>query len=743
LGVIAEDNKLAAKGNTTNTENAVEWHWIWSAIILLIIIATFFVLFTFPIIDGDPWWQMAYGRYLVENRTLIPDHSVFTWSKIESNSIYCAWLGQIILYLIYKLGGLPAFFILRYLCLATFILIVWIYSRKVGLSKHPFTWLVCLLGLLMSVNAGFVKPEIFSYVFICLCVFNWIVIKSGDEKAWKFCYFFPVLMLLWVNTHGAFISGAAFLFMVGLGEELNALYSPRISLSLNIRRHLIFALFLSATAIFLTPYGMEYISYLLKKFFSFNYGHYSTVRAYDSIFSPGKKNFHYVDYLIISNVILISLFALRIREKEFDWTVLLTNGLMVYLYMKFTRSTYLWVPVFTLSAIYLLSLGRQYFNPKSSRIKIIAACIIISFCFALGARAAYDRLYRSYGYLWFGYGISYIQPVEETEFIRQHLTEYKIANDYNIGGYLLWELGPENKFLIDPRYFPFKNWYGEYHQFEQGINISAFLNKTSADVWCIQHLLKKPINWFINSPKWRLIFYGPSSAIFIRSDIVLSKNLPRLADGLDNIKNFNQAQQVLKFATEIKNWHAAEKILKGMKKQYWIKRQAKAVQSWENLIDGLTAYHQRDYQEAAYYLAEAKKSKLVWSDSMLVNALLQTAVEHWTVKEDEAARRALKSALEIKPNNALAMYNMGVIEWYINAIENAAQDSDHKSYLMKFIQGSRNLKSIPDVSRQIALSILNGTYTKRPILLKPKPPPLYEPDVISLEEDTRGISLLP
>ena len=60
--------------------------------------------------------------------------------------------------------------------------------------------------------------------------------------------------------------------------------------------------------------------------------------------------------------------------------------------------------------------------------------------------------------MWFGFGISYQNSVQEAEFIRNHLSNYFLGNDYDTGGYLLWALSPEQKIFIDPRYFPFKDW---------------------------------------------------------------------------------------------------------------------------------------------------------------------------------------------------------------------------------------------------------------------------------------------
>ena len=86
-----------------------------------ILAVTWFVTFMRPIMDGDLWFQMAYARQMLENRTLILDHTAFSWSPTDGSLIYCAWLMQFLLYGLYSLGGLPLFFVFRYVVFGVFL----------------------------------------------------------------------------------------------------------------------------------------------------------------------------------------------------------------------------------------------------------------------------------------------------------------------------------------------------------------------------------------------------------------------------------------------------------------------------------------------------------------------------------------------------------------------------------------------------------------------------------------------
>ena len=246
------------------------WQIILVCVLGILVLLTLAVRFAEPLKDGDLWWQMAYGRYLIENRTLIPDHTVFSWTPAAGGHIYCAWFAEVVLYLLYLAGGLPVLFALRYLCLLVFIVLVVLYARKQNVATHPLTWLVCLVGLLMSQTGAFVKPELFSYTLMTLTVWTWWRIRAGGNRAKLYCYLLPCLLLIWVNSHGGFVFGAVFLGLLGLGEIVNILCGSEAALDPRIRKHFFISLILCALVLLITPYGYHYPAQLVLGVFKQN-----------------------------------------------------------------------------------------------------------------------------------------------------------------------------------------------------------------------------------------------------------------------------------------------------------------------------------------------------------------------------------------------------------------------------------------------------------------------------------------
>jgi len=725
----------------TRTSN-MPWHRAWSWSLGLLVLFTLGIRFAEPVRDGDLWWQMAYGRYLIEHGTLIPDHTVFTWTPADGSAIYCAWLSEIFLYLLYQVGSLPALFAFRYLCLLIFLLALWLQARRLGVAGHPLTWLICLLGVLMSQSGAYIKPEIFSYVLMTITVLIWWHIKTGGHTAWRCCYLFPVIMVFWVNSHGGFIFGAAFLFVIGLGEALNTFFSPSEALPASVRRHLFVGFFLSALAIFVTPYGWRYPAYLIPSLLGKTSEGMRVVRAYVSTLDPSVAHFHYTTYLFLAGVILLGLMWHQVKRWRLDWALVLTNVIFAFLYTRFLRTTYYWAPIFCLSAVHLLTRRPPWFWPKGRAAACGIGGTIALLCVFLGARASFDAVCKPYGPRWFGFGISYQNPVEEGAFIRANLSAYRLGNDYSGGGYLLWALWPDMKVFIDPRKFPFKAWLNQYGAFRSGRKVSDFMRNFPCEVWCIRYECRKLITWFIRSPNWKVAFYGPSAAVFAREDVPLVEQTPQAGQGIGKIKNITQALFVFTFAVTIRQWDDARIVLAGMRERFRCPSDQPKIQTASHWLAGTLAYFRRDYEKAVEHLEACRRGRIIRTESLLAKCYNHLTVLAWSKWDDSKALSAAQAALAVKPGDPYALLNAGVIEWYLSE-RLRTQETPHgpsdveakdrsvfqrqppwRQHLQAFLKRAKEVPRRPTSAIDMAEGILRGTYDGRPLLARPAEPPL-------------------
>jgi len=520
------------------------------------IIAAFFFIIVFiryaePIKDGDIWFHMAYGRYMVEHHTLIPDHTIYSWTPADNNTIYCAWIPEIILYLLYQAGGIPALFVFKYACITVILLLAMFFMIKKETTLNPITWLMVLTGILMCQSGMDIKPELFSLVLMTMMVWSWFMIRVSGEKEWMFCYAIPLVMLVWANSHGGFIFGMVFLASICLGEIMNIIWSPREALHAGTRRHFIISMAASLCVIFITPYGWRYPVQLFHDLV-LNSGtqvqEFKTVWAYQTIFHPMAKGHHFIDYLIISAAVMALLHWAAFMEKRLNWSLVLSSIGLGLLYTQFVRTTYFWGVLCVFSSIAMLESdgafrGRMSYNKgKCMAVISIIACVLIS------GREAYQTICKPL----FGFWINYYSPIEEAEYLHTHLQEYRLGNDYNSGAYLIWALWPETKVFMDARYFPYKQWYKDYATFVYGkdnIYKDRFLRGTGCDIWLATYDFPA-MSYFTSSPEWRPLHYGPSACIFIRKDRFIPDGSITSDKGIFSVRTF-QALKILDFCMSI------------------------------------------------------------------------------------------------------------------------------------------------------------------------------------------------
>lgn len=469
-------------------KNNQRFYYGLSVFLAVITVLTLALRYAMPIRDGDIWWHMLYGKYFLENRTLIANHTIYSWTPSTNDTIYCTWLPDILFFITYRMSGLFGLFAIRYICLFSLVFGGAAYAIKTKIIDKPFVWLVIVIALLMSYTAAFVKPEVISFALMTIIVWNWYHIRSGGEKYWRNCYFFPLIMLIWVNSHGAYVFGVIFLLLIASGEFLNTWFSQGQLLPQICRKHLFISLILSAVTPFLNPYGYRYV---IQLFFDIlptqnNVAYNNKIAAYLSTFDFQTPFQNFELYADLAIVLLLFQYYKNFRLKKIEWSSLLTNLIFALLYTKYFRTTFYFAPVFCFSTLYLYRNTIEREKKKSHYFDIGKNIIISMFILFLSGYAIYRGYKTPEMYQWMGFGISETNPVEEAKFIKKYFPKAKIGNSYDQGAYLLWTLWPDNKVFFDSRHFPFKAWSDEFFiDFQKGRNFNKFIKKYPCDLWLV------------------------------------------------------------------------------------------------------------------------------------------------------------------------------------------------------------------------------------------------------------------
>ena len=694
----------------------------------MITVVTLIFRYALPVRDGDLWWHMVYGRYFLENKTLIADHTLFSWTPSSNDTIYCTWLPDIFFYLLHKLAGLPGLFAFRYTCLFLLLLACFFYARKLKLASHPFVWLIILIAILMSYTAAFLKPEIFSFTLMTLTVWCWYEIRAQDKNALGWCYLIPLIMLIWVNSHGGFVFGAAFLFVAAVGELLNTWFSNGNMLSPRCRKHLFLALLLAALTIFLTPYGYHYPLDLIydliptKENMAYNMKISAYFRPFES-FTPYHSFELHADGAI---VILLTLCTLSFIQKKIEWSNLLTNMLFAFLYTKFLRTTFFWAPVFAISSIYMLhSVTLQLQNQKARHLmKKLFPPIILASVLLISGYTLKNAYCHPEDNLWMGFGISYVNPSEEAEYIKKYFPTSRIGNTYNEGGYLMWKLWPENKVLFDPRHFPYKTWSDDFFDNMNGPDIEGvkdFIQRHPCELWCISLYHLVPLLFFTQSPDWQLAFYGKNSVVFARKDVKLPAGTPKISPDIAQVKNLHNVLVILSFATTIQDWETTDKLLAVIKNNFHC-GDYNFLYQWSTILrNGMKAYWAGKYGKAVLEFEKLPTLFITPVPPYLTDSYQRLMAQAWKNNDDKAALILATKVWSITKKNPYAAYNLGVIGWYFSSKKKIPLGNDtvdpsrwryHLTYFLEQTQGSKSFED----ARVVAQQILGGDF---PALTKP------------------------
>ena len=651
------------------------YHFIFILVILSIVtLSTIIIRYAEPASDGDIWTQLAYAQYFLHNKTLIPDNTVFSWTPANSPWIYCAWIPQIIYYQLYKLYGMYGLYALRYVLILAFMGLIYLSSFRKNLYLLPITLLICLSGLLMAQAGLRIKADLFTFMLMSVLVWLWLRIKEMPVKDKRLFYIFPLLFLVWVNSHPGFIFGIIFLCLVLAGEIGNWILGSSEKLDPKILKNLFLSIVLSFIALLINPYGWSYPLHLVNKLI-FNstefYQYYRTLMEYQSIFYPDALALHFIDYLAVSSGILTVLFFIQVKRRRVDWAIVLVNAFFMLLYMKYLRVTYFWSIIFVFSSLYLLKeIFKSGINIKLP-LRIILQTIFVSILVFFSSRVLYESCcLKSIGFV-----EGYEPAITEAEYIRSKFPGLRMGNDFDTGTYLFWAFGPNKKVFIDARFEPYLKWYHEYDQFsvaKDPVQIKLFMEKYPCDLWCISYKFTT-LQYFLDSPDWKLVYYGPSACVFLSSRIPYSVG-HTVSPSIREVSMF-RAIGLAQFAYQVGDIHVAKKLIKSI----------------------------RPFPISSYQKRIAVKESLGFGDSLFSRQYYTDALEIY------------ESAVKLDPDNEIALKRLSDTQEKIRYFDAKI------SYLQQQIrldQGNRVLKE-----KLIALLAYTGNYqeaikTQKQLLVK-------------------------
>lgn len=499
--------------------------WVfWAGVALLCLAA----LYSFPTKgadDYDVWFHLEYGKLMVKNFTWDIDHAQFSWTPSDPGWKYVSWLAEWIFYLLYSAGSMYALYALQWaLCLT----IIALYYHYVVKSLNSRFDIYCLMELVLMIvvlalSYPYIKPEMFSVFYFAITVFIYFITKLSSRKLY---WFYPLLFLLWVNTHGAFFMGLFFLGFAVTAEAFSYLFYKKVSMSKERLIEFALASAFSCGAVLINPQGIHYITSSIRALFAPEYGgQVHNVVAYFSLWGylfPKEFVFRFINtaWCLVFMVAIFSAaswYAFR-RTKEIDVPVLLLNGVFFFISMQAARTSYFYPLLFIFSVHY--TLRRVDLAEIKKRVSPVALGLLLY----LSLYTVYIGVAYQDAQAWFGYKYQDVIPIKEVEYIKKNKLPGPIFNDYLIGGYMMWSMYPQYKVFIDPRFGPyvkdvFPDWIRVLNDTTPA-TLKWFLSKYHFRTALLDVKYAGIVNWLLRDPEWRLVYFDKVAFVIVNQSVL-------------------------------------------------------------------------------------------------------------------------------------------------------------------------------------------------------------------------------
>ena len=482
-------------------------------------LGTAFLVSLVPVGGGDTWWYLATGRFIAETGG-VPAGDPFSFTAPGAPWVNPEWLTYLFFFLVYRAGGFEALFALKVLLTGMLLGLAFFRLRKRCASDGGALLGVTLLALGIS---GYIdiRAQLFTFLLTLLAYF---VLETSRP------FFLQVLGIaaitaLWANLHGGF----ALMFLWGGIHFVAACFPGPSPLGKSSPGRALILLGAAFGGSLLTPYGLSlyhntlpYLLMLLGALVGSAQWALPQTLEWISPLRTDVPGFTTPLFWIALGFLAWRLVLRRHEFSRFDLLRGLALGGMALASRRF-------IPLFFLAAGDLFAPGTSGEAAPAKAPRAFPAAewgLLALLLLFLGVRAVPD--FRSSLTRGFFYHTTIQEafPDAACNFLRAQGLSGRIFNDYNWGGFLLWQLFPPSTVFVDGRiqtvYPP--EILLERQALEAGQNWEEICRRRNVEIMVLSPHLEGHLVRLANaSGNWRILFEDALSVVLIRRD--LEKNI--------------------------------------------------------------------------------------------------------------------------------------------------------------------------------------------------------------------------
>jgi hypothetical protein len=468
----------------------------------IILFLGLFLMTIGPIIDPDFWWHLRTGQLIAQTHA-IPSADPFSFTYNGQPWVTQEWLSELIIYWLYQLGGFGLLIFASTLVITGAFLLAYFRSPK---DSRPYiAGFTLLLGAITTIPTWGVRPQMISLLLFSLFLF--LLDRYRIKGNVKYIIPLPLIMLIWVNLHAAFILGLVLLAIFIAGgfieqvyaeiRKTNSLDTPTLKSNLN----LVAILGLSFLATLINPNGLRALLYPL--------GSLTTGQQYIVEFlSP---DFNLLEWQPLAIFLLAIIGAGMLSKKAISPTKIILTLFFGYAALRTMRH----IPLFSIAAIPILaeqidSLWRIRSELKiSSRLlNLMISLFLIASVLIAGLR--FVQVVRGQSK---AEALSF--PKNAVDWIKENQPKGNLFNSYYWGGYIIWRLYPQYPVYIDGRA---GDWGNKYIIAYNSIYRAQSGWEQALDIQGVRLVLIEPASGLATalrqSPLWSILYEDQISVIF-------------------------------------------------------------------------------------------------------------------------------------------------------------------------------------------------------------------------------------
>jgi len=389
--------------------------------------------FSFITADTDLWGHIKFGEEIWESKTLLRS-DIYSYTAQGHEWINHEWLSELLMYGVYDIFGSPGLLIGK--MLIGFAIIALLSLISCHRYSHPMVYGIVFVISIFIMSPGFMtRPQLMTFLFTSLFL---LVFHLYLERKMNFLWSLPLIMILWVNSHGGFLIG------VGIFPVVVACEIISCRLKRSDRRHLrglIFWLILTEISVLINPYGLHLLTFL--------YESLSVPRSISEWGSVRILDLSYLRFKILSILVILSLFINKEENRYWEISIIAITMLYAFIHQRHT-------PIFAIVAAPFLT---EKLSELGKRIRLFGR-VNSSFSFvilniAVVVLIGYQISHATNKHIKTKFNIFVdpnIYPTYAVHFLKENRIKGNVLLPFEWGEYVIWKLYPDCKVSIDGRF---------------------------------------------------------------------------------------------------------------------------------------------------------------------------------------------------------------------------------------------------------------------------------------------------